>query len=335
MAIRTRSHNIADDQIRPAVMGDIAILAQLMDESYRGTIDHEGETIEQCADEMRGALSGKYGPYISEASFLKEANGLAMSACLVTRWKEKPLIAFTMTSPSFQRKGLSKTLIEKSVDSLAKMGEPVLYLVVTDGNTAAKNLYSKMGFRELGRAHAKQPPPNLENCLETDRLFLEPICEGHASEMFELFADQELHHFVPFEPPSLEEQQKRCARWAIGHSPDGSEIYLNWAARDKQSSKVIGHFQSGIKDKDEASIGYVVAREFQGKGFAQEALHAVFGFLRDVHSIKSVKAWSDTRNKASHRLAERMGMKVIETIKDADFFKGAASDEFVFAKDLK
>ena len=64
-------------------------------------------------------------------------------------------------------------------------------------------------------------------------------------------------------------------------------------------------------------------------------MHAVFNFLRDEHSIKIVKAWSDTRNKASHRLAERMGMQVIETIKDADFFKGSTSDEFVFAKELK
>ena len=75
---------------------------------------------------------------------------------------------------------------------------------------------------------------NLTTSLQTDRLFLESIGEGHASELYELFSDPELHRFVPFEVPSLEEQKKRCARWAIGHSPDGSEIYLNWAAREKQ-----------------------------------------------------------------------------------------------------
>jgi GNAT superfamily N-acetyltransferase len=143
-------------------MGDIDALAKLMDESYRGTIDHEGETLEQCAEEMCGTLSGKYGPYISEASFLAEINGVPASACLITRWQERPLIAFTMTSPNFQRKGLNRALIEKSVDALAKMGETVLYLVVTDGNTAAKNLYRKMGFKELGRAYSKQPPPKFE-----------------------------------------------------------------------------------------------------------------------------------------------------------------------------
>lgn len=335
MAIQTQPHKLTDERIRPVVTDDIDWLAKLMDESYRGTIDHEGETLEQCKEEMLGTLSGKYGPYISEASFLITAESEIASACLITKWKEKPLIAFTMTNPRFQRQGLGRALIEKSLDALSKIGESVLYLVVTDRNTAAKNLYRKIGFKELGRAFGKQPPPKIEDCLQTEHLFLEPICEGHAAEMYELFADRALHHFVPFEPPTLEEQQKRCARWSIGHSPDGSEIYLNWAAREKHSGKVIGHFQSGIKNKGEASIGYVVAREFQGKGLAQEALHAVFNYLRHVHSIKLVKAWGDTRNKASHRLAERMGMQVVQTIKDADFFKGQTSDEFVFAKELK
>jgi len=40
--------------------------------------------------------------------------------------------------------------------------------------------------------------------LETKRLTLEPILESHAEEMWELFRDPELHHFVPFEPLSLE-----------------------------------------------------------------------------------------------------------------------------------
>jgi len=180
------------------------------------------------------------------------------------------------------------------------------------------------------------PPSSLksESHLETERMSLEPIGEGHANDLFELLADPELHRFVPFEPPTLEEQIKRCSRWAVGLSPDGLEIYLNWAAREKASGDLIGHFQAGIKQAGEASIGYVVARRFQGLGVAQEALQSIFDFLRDSHQIKVIKAWTDTRNFSSHRLAERMGMTIIETIKDADFFKGTSSDEYVFAKRL-
>ena len=335
MAIQTRIMNPKSTGLRRTGLDDVDALAELMDESYRGTIDFEGETLLQCADEIRGTLQDKYGSFIQHASFVATVNDKIVSACLLTHWKAKPLIAFTMTSPQFQRQGLSRALIENSIHVLSDMGEDHLYLVVTDGNAHAKKLYEKIGFKVLGRAYPQQPPPKLQDSLETDRLYLGPIAEGHAPELVELFEDRELHLFVPFEPPTLEEQQKRCARWAIGYSPDGAEIYLNWAARDKKSGKLVGHFQSGIKNANEASIGYIVAREFQGIGLAQEALRAVFNYLRDVRKVKVIKAWTDTRNQASHRLAERLGMKIVEMIKNADFFKGTSSDEFVFAIDFE
>ena len=47
-----------------------------------------------------------------------------------------------------------------------------------------------------------------------------------------------------------------------------------------------------------------------------------------------MKAWSDTRNEASHALAKKLGMSQIDCIKNAAFFKGKSSDEFVFSKTL-
>ncbi len=176
-------------------------------------------------------------------------------------------------------------------------------------------------------------PPEFPT-LETTRLSLEWIIEAHASELCDLFSDPELHRFVPLEVPTLEQQMERCKRWAKGQSPDGKELWLNWAARDKNSGKIVGHFQAGVKDDGIASIGYVVARDFQRKGLALEALQAVFYFLHKDLAVREVKAWSDTRNQASHQLAQKLGMTKVDQIKDADFFKGATSDEFVFSKVL-
>ena len=167
--------------------------------------------------------------------------------------------------------------------------------------------------------------------LTTPRLILEPIEEHHAEELCELFRDPELHHFVPFEPLTLEKQRERCTRWAKRISLDGSEIWLNWAGRDKESKKVIAHFQSGVKQDGIATIGYLVARTYHGKGIATEGLRAVITFLKNAHAVREVKAWSDSRNVASHRLAKKLGMTQVDFIKDADFFKGATSDEFVFS----
>lgn len=170
--------------------------------------------------------------------------------------------------------------------------------------------------------------------LKTKRLNLEPIDETHAIELCDFFQDNQLHTFVPFVPTNLEEQKARCTRWALRKSPDGKEIWLNWLTRDLETKLVVGHFQAGIKDDGIASIGYVVARKFQNRGMATEALKIIFEYLhRDLH-VTEVKAWSDTRNLASHRLAEKMGMAQIDLVKNADFFKGSSSDEFVFSMRL-
>jgi ribosomal-protein-alanine N-acetyltransferase len=170
--------------------------------------------------------------------------------------------------------------------------------------------------------------------IVTDRLILEPIEIRHAEALCELFSDPDLHQFVPQDPPFLEKQKERCERWEKRRSPDGKELWLNWAARDQITQKIIAHFQAGLKEDGVASIGYLVARAFQKQGLAAEGLIAIFKYLKDDLGAHEVRAWSDTRNIASHRLAEKVGMVRVDFIKDADFFKGAPSDEFVFAKTL-
>ncbi len=174
--------------------------------------------------------------------------------------------------------------------------------------------------------------PFEQGVLETARLTLEPICLSHAEELQVFFSDPDLHEFVPFEPPTLEQQREKCLRWEKRWSPDRNELWLNWAGRDKQTGTLIAHIQAGVKQDGVASIGYVVSKRFQNQGFATEALERVFDYLRITLSVREVKAWTDTRNAASHCLAKKLGMVQIEVLKNADFFKGAASDEFVFSK---
>jgi len=330
-----RAHDPGDRFAATQVTLDHApALAHLMDVAYTGTIDHEGETPEQCLAEMRGTIEGKYGQRIEAASFVSMDGNTAASASLITLWKGHPLLAFSMTAPEHQGKGRAGFLIQKSLFALKHLGYRELYLVVTEGNAPAERLYHKLGFELLGEAIPGRAV--IDRALHTPRLTLEPITEQHAEELCELFRDPDLHHFVPFEPGTLEQQRERCARWAKRKSPDGSEVWLNWAGRDKATGKLAAHFQAGIKATNNgmASIGYVVAGQFQRQGIATEGLEAVFAFLREDFSVREVRAWSDTRNTASHQLAKKLGMVQIGLIKDADFFKGATSDEFVFSKVL-
>lgn len=134
-------------------------LARLMDVAFQGTIDHEGETLAQCEREMRDTILGKYGEFVSDASNLIFNGSDAVAACLISMWKGKPLLAFSLTDPKFQRRGLSVHLIRQAIAALYRKGEPVLNLVVTEGNTPAQHLYLKVGFKDRGPALPQTPPP--------------------------------------------------------------------------------------------------------------------------------------------------------------------------------
>ena len=267
-------------------------------------------------------------------------------------------VGYTFVSRAYWGAGYNRELKFLMLNYAFQFCE-VVQFVVGEKNYRSQTAVTKVGAKEVDRVTTPQLGGDLRTSvvyemkkadwvtlapalvrpfdqpsLETSRLTLEPILESHGEELWELFRDPELHHFVPFEPLSLEKQKERCARWAKRRSPDGTELWLNWVGRDKQSQKVAAHFQAGVKADGTASIGYLVSRDFQRKGIATEGLIAVFKYLREGLAVKEVRAWSDTRNHASHRLAEKLGLVQVQVIKDADFFKGASSDEFVFSKRL-
>ena len=73
---------------RPGViqltLADAPRLAVLMHEAYRGTVDDEGKAIWQMTSEMETTLRGKWGIWLSEASFAVEHYGQLVSASLIT-----------------------------------------------------------------------------------------------------------------------------------------------------------------------------------------------------------------------------------------------------------
>jgi GNAT superfamily N-acetyltransferase len=129
---------------------DAEAIAVLMFEAYRGTIDAEPtDTLDTARDEVTTTLEGGYGDPILEASFLAEEGDRLVSAALVTRWRDHPLIAFTMTTPDRTGRGLSRAALTRSLAALAGAGEDHVDLAVTDGNEPAQHLYETLGFVEV------------------------------------------------------------------------------------------------------------------------------------------------------------------------------------------
>jgi ribosomal protein S18 acetylase RimI-like enzyme len=130
---------------------DVRALAELMLEAYKGTVDYEGETLEDAISEVQGTINGKYGPFLQKCSFIIEENMKAISASMVT-WSDTmdmPLLAFSMTLPIYRNRGMATFLLKKSMNALIGEGYSQIYLVVTETNIPAKHLYEKIGFTPI------------------------------------------------------------------------------------------------------------------------------------------------------------------------------------------
>jgi len=136
---------------RPIRIRDRDRLGALMLEAYRGTIDYEGESLQEAIEEVHNVLAGAYGPFFEDCSYVIEDEGKMLSASMVVMSDrvDAPLLAFSMTRPEYRRKGMAEFLLKASINWLLDAGHQDLYLVVTEGNTGAVRLYEKLGFRKV------------------------------------------------------------------------------------------------------------------------------------------------------------------------------------------
>ncbi len=169
--------------------------------------------------------------------------------------------------------------------------------------------------------------------LTTPRLICEPLVAGHAPLLFPELQNTVLYRFIPQDPPvdiaTLTTRYERLAREP--HSPDGDELWLNWALREKSDDGIyVGTLQASVTPGQIAYIAYFIFEPHQRQGYAREAVGALVEYLFEDHQVEIVAAEIDTRNAPSIALITALGFQCVAHTANADFFKGAPSDEYRF-----
>ena len=175
--------------------------------------------------------------------------------------------------------------------------------------------------------------PVEETTLETGRLVLEPLLPEHAPLLFEGLADERLHRFIPTDAPeSAEALETRYRKLSSRRSPDGAEVWLNYAMRLREegtlpNASYVGMLEATVFPNRSAYIAYTVFVPFWRQGYAREGCARMLRHLLEDYRVRVVVAEMDTRNAASVSLAEALGFERVGTTLGADHFKGSVSDE--------
>jgi len=99
--------------------------------------------------------------------------------------------------------------------------------------------------------------------------------------------------------------------------PNTPRTWYQLAVLEKSSGELVGDIAIHFTDKEnrQAELGYTLAPEHQGKGYATEAVVRVVEYLFKLKKHR-IMATADPRNTPSIKLMERLGMR-----KEAHFKK--------------
>lgn len=143
--------------------------------------------------------------------------------------------------------------------------------------------------------------------FETDRLRLRYPRLEDAEELFNKYTqDPEVTKYLIWAPHSSLAQTKEFLQNCLKRL-EGGDAFPR-VIEIKSNQELIGMIDLRI-DKHRADFGYVLAKEYWGKGYATEALITVVEYALSLEGIYRVWAVCDLENISSARVMEKAGLE--------------------------
>lgn len=148
---------------------------------------------------------------------------------------------------------------------------------------------------------------NPPETIETERLKLRRSLESDAEGIFAAYAqDREVTLYLAWRPTGNIEDTRESLRHAADEWQEGRAF--RWTIFRKEDDRLLGTLALRV-DGPKVELGYVLAKDYWGKGFMTEAVRAIVDYALKEGDIYRVWAVCDVENPASARVLEKAGMK--------------------------
>lgn len=145
--------------------------------------------------------------------------------------------------------------------------------------------------------------------LESERLVLRQLTDADTSAVFRIRSNAARMQYIP--RPILETEAQALEMITLMNQKVAENTDINWAVCEKVTGTFIG-FMGFYRTQPEhyrTEIGYMVAPEFDGKGYVTEAVKTMLTFAFHQVGFHSVCAVIDPNNIASGRVLEKNGFR--------------------------
>lgn len=131
--------------------------------------------------------------------------------------------------------------------------------------------------------------------------------------MTRVYCDEEVMRYIPGGALADEEAVRAAlSRYAADQAEHG---FSSWAVVERESGRLIGDAGFAWYDPpDEVELGYTLARDSWGKGYATEAARACLQAGVEHLHVNRIVSLVDERNEASLRVPERIGMTRVDVV---------------------
>jgi [ribosomal protein S5]-alanine N-acetyltransferase len=144
--------------------------------------------------------------------------------------------------------------------------------------------------------------------LVTDRLVMRPFREDDADAVFAMFGDPDVGRFVGGAHATRGASVDLVARNREHQERHG---FAYWAVEERDSGALVGEVGLQLLEQTgpDVEIGWVIAKPAWGRGYATEAAAAWLAAGLGPLGLDEVIAVVRPQNAASHRVAQRLGMR--------------------------
>ena len=148
--------------------------------------------------------------------------------------------------------------------------------------------------------------------LHTEHLVLRRYRPDDAEQLYEyLGRDPEMHKYSGWNPYATPEMAQMTVQRFIESYED--EHSYSWVMDANGDDVVAGTIGAYDYEDGQIEVGFSVARGWQGRGIATEALKKVLEYLTENEGISCVTAWCAAENIGSRKVLEESGMKPVRT----------------------
>jgi len=143
----------------------------------------------------------------------------------------------------------------------------------------------------------------------------------------------EVARYQSWDAPYPREDGERFVRALMTCHPDTPGEWFQFAVALRATGRLIGDCAAmpDADDPRQCEIGFTLAPDYQGRGYATEAVRLLAGYLFTVRGKHRITACCDARNAASAALLERLGMRREGHLRQSTWAKGEWTDDLLYA----